>query len=238
MTATALDYHSPRWAWLLCLTAAAVMVGAMVAMGGVPNQQACGGDSPLSAILAFEWVRSPTELATFFGQDPCRTALATAMDAVNRIDVMVYIPAFTAFQLFAAWALRANGRLVGILAINCALVAAGCDLLEDSQLFLLSWAARADNAADPDALASLFWLVRTKFALLAFNGLVFGWLVGCWPGRGWMAARWLMVGGGLVGLAGLAMPQYLSAGIGLVWLVLLIVALVRTVRPARFVAAA
>lgn len=220
-----------RWPWLLCLVAAAVMVGAMAAMGAVPDQQACGGHSPLSAILQFEWVRSPAEVAAFFGEDPCRSALSVAMDAVNRIDVMVYIPAFTAFQIFAAWALRANGRLLGILAINCALIAAGCDLLEDSQLFLLSWAARVGNPADPTIIDSLFWLVRTKFALLALNGVLIGWLIGRWPGPGWTVVRWLMIAGGVGGLAALAMPQWLAVGIGLAWLCLLGVATVRVVRP-------
>ncbi len=216
-----------RISWALCVLAGLVMIGAMVAMGAIPNQTACDGATDASAMLRFEWVRTVADLTSLFGSDPCRTQLSMAMDAFNRIDVIAYIPAFTAFQLFAAWGLRANGRLLTILSINLALIAAGCDLLEDNQLLLLSSAMRAGNAPDPAMIDALFWLVRIKFGLLALNGVLLGWLIGRWSGWGWQVARWVMVAGGAIGLAGLFMPQLLSPGIGLAWLTLLIVAIVR-----------
>ena len=48
---------------------------------------------------------------------------------------------------------------------------------------------------------------------------------------GWQVARWLMVLGGITGLAGLAEPQLLTPGIGGAWAVLLVVAVVRVIRP-------
>lgn len=220
-----------RLLWALCLIAALVMVAAMIAMGQVPHQVACDGDASLRPILRFEWLISTAQFQHLFGAEPCRSQLALAMDAVNRIDVMAYIPAFTAFQLFAAWAMRANGRLAALFVINAALIAAGCDMLEDRVLFNLAAMARMGDGVDPIWFVQLFWFVRVKFALLALTAIALGWLVGKWPGLGWAAARWLMMAGGAVGLAGLVWPHLLAPGIGAAWALLFVVAIVRVVKP-------
>ena len=221
---------STRLTWGLCIIAAVVMTVVMVLMGQVPHQLACDGDAVLPPILRFEWMTSTADLASLFGDDPCRSQLSAAMDAVNRIDVMAYIPAFTAFQLLAAWALRWDGRLLAIVAINAAIIAAGCDLLEDRTLFLMSWTARSGQVPDAALFAQLFWFVRVKFGLLAIAAILLGWLVGRRAGPGWQVARWLMVAGGTVGLAGLVWPQLLAPGIGAAWAVLMVVAIVRVIR--------
>ena len=226
-----------RLLWVLCLIAALAMIGAMVAMGQMPNQTACDGDASLRPILRFEWLTSVAQFQHLFGADPCRSQLALAMDAVNRIDVMAYIPAFTAFQLFAALAMRGptgvGGRLAALFVINAALIAAGCDMLEDRVLFNLAAIARMGDGVDPIWFAQLFWFVRVKFALLALCAVALGWLVGRRPGMGWAAARWLMIGSGAVGLAGLVWPHLLAPGIGAAWAVLFVVAIVSAVRLQR-----
>lgn len=223
-----------RLLWALCLISALVMIGAMVAMGQVPHQTACDGDAPLRSILRFEWLTSGAQFQQLFGAEPCRSQLALAMDGVNRIDVMAYIPAFTAFQLFAAWAMRGHGRLAALFVVNAALVAAGCDMLEDRVLFNLAAIARmGDGVVDPVWFGQLFWFVRVKFGLLALAAIALGWLVGKRSGLGWSAARWLMAIGGVVGLAGLVWPHLLAPGIGVAWAALFVVAIMGAVRLQR-----
>lgn len=221
----------PRWPWLVCLVAAVAMIAALSMFSAIPGQTPCDGDQTLDAMIRFEWVRSAAELAQLFGQEPCRSTLADAMDAMNRVDVNLFIPAFTLFQIAAAWVLRRDGRLLGILVINAALIAGACDFIEDGHLVGLTAALRMEAPIDQAVIDQLFWLVRTKFALLAFNAILLGWLIGKRAGSGWRLAKWLMVAGGLIGLAGLAQPALLGLGIGLAWVTLLIVAAVRAVRP-------
>lgn len=225
-----------RLMWILCVVAGLVMIGAMVVMGQVPHQRACDGGAAVGAhsvMFRFEWILNAADFQTLFGAEPCRSQLALAMDGVNRIDVMAYIPAFTLFQLCAAWAMRVDGRWLALFVINAALIAAGCDMLEDNILFSLSATARLREAIEPTGLEQLFWFVRVKFALLALAAMTLGRLVGARAGIGWHLASWAMMLGGAVGLAGLVWPQLLAPGIGATWLVLMVVALVRIVRAPR-----
>ncbi|MEK6541096.1 MAG: hypothetical protein AABZ45_03135 [Pseudomonadota bacterium] len=222
---------STRLLWALCLLAALVMIGAMIAFTGVPGQMACDGGTALDPLLRFEWMTTPAEFARFFGVDPCRTQLSLTMDAMNRIDVAAFIPAFTAFQLFAAWALRRDGRLAAFFVINAALIAGGCDMLEDRVLFNLAAIARMGDAVDPVWFGQLFWFVRVKFALLALGAIALGWLVGRRPGRGWMVACWMMMAGGAASVFGIFIPQLLTFGTAIAWLILLIVAIARVIFP-------
>ncbi|MEQ1687753.1 MAG: hypothetical protein ABL874_04185 [Sphingopyxis sp.] len=219
-----------RTLWILCVVAGLVVIAGLVAMGQVPDQIACDGDASLRSIFRFEWLTSAAQFQQFFGAEPCRSQLALAMDAVNRIDAMAYIPAFTLFQLFAAWAMRVDGRLAALFVVNAALIAAGCDLLEDNILFSLSATARLPEAIEPVGLEQLYWFVRVKFGLLALAAMALGRLVGERGGRRWQAASWAMMAGGVVGLAGLAMPQLLAPGIGVAWAILFVAAIVRSVR--------
>lgn len=221
----------PRWPWVVCVVAGVAMVAIMVMFAAIPGQTACDGDASLAAMIRFEWATTAADLDRLFGIEPCRSTLADAMDAMNRLDVNGYIPAFTLFQIAAAWALRRDGRFLGFIAINAALVAAACDFLEDGLLVVLTGALRTETLVVPDVLDHLFWLVRAKFALLAINAIILGWLVGRRLGTGWRVARWAMVAGGAVGLAGLVDPALLGPGIGAAWVTLLIVAIVRAVRP-------
>lgn len=224
--------EAPRrgW-WTATVIVALAMIAALTMLRGVPGQIACDGGVALDPILRFEWMTSHGEMATLFGTNPCATRLALAMDAVNRIDVMAFIPAFTLFQILGAMALRPRGRWLALFAINMAIIAAGCDLLEDRILFSLSLMARTGDVPDPIWFAQLFWFVRVKFALLALVAMILGWLVSNRAGRGGRAAGSAMIGGGLIALAGLASPALLGLGIGAAWITLLIVAIISLAKP-------
>lgn len=219
-----------RWPWWLCALAGLVMIWAMMAMNAIPGQLACDGQGG-NPMLRFEMVTSAQEMATLFGNDPCRTRLATAMDAVNHIDVMAYIPAFTLLQIFAAMGLWRHGRAVAIMAILAALVAAGCDFLEDAILTTKTFELLQYGAVDGDAIAVLVLLVRLKFTLLSVAAILLGYLVrgdGGW----WRWVGFAIMAGGVIGLLGVLIPVVLGLGIGIAWLLLIAAALVRSVQPA------
>ncbi len=214
--------------WALALVAGLVIIGTAYYFSTIA-QHACDGVAG-DSMLRFELVRSVGDLQALFGADPCRTTLANGFDAVNRIDVMVFIPAFTAFQLFLALALRGHGRWISVFIVNAALVAAACDLYEDQHLFALASQMRAGHAPQAMLLGPLFWLVRVKFALLAINCIALGWLL---ARRGTHASRWSAYGvkfGGLLSLLGLYWHALVGLGITIAWAILLVVALLAVLR--------
>ena len=215
---------SERLAWSLCLAAGLVLVGFTILLGSVENMRACDGVTALDPMIRFEWVRTVDDVRALFGEEPCRSTLAAAMDRSNRIDVFAYIPTFTLFQLLAVWALRRHGRRLAIAAAVAAIVAAFCDQAEDQILLAITAALPGDQGQ----IDLLFWLVRVKFALLAFAAAGLGLLLA--RARG--ATRWhgyAMIGAAAVALAGLAEPRLLTAGIGLAWAALLFAAAIRVV---------
>ncbi|MCC7395375.1 MAG: hypothetical protein IT553_11070 [Sphingomonadaceae bacterium] len=217
-----------RLFWALALVAGLVIIGTAIYFSTIA-QHACDGVAG-DSMLRFELVRSVAELQALFGTDPCRTTLANGFDAVNRIDVMVFIPAFTAFQLFLALALRGHGRWISVFIVNAALVAAACDLYEDQHLFALASQMRAGHAPQEMLLGPLFWLVRVKFALLALNCIELGQLL---SRRGTQGARWsayAVKAGGFVSLVGLYWHQLLGLGITIAWAIMLVVALLAVLR--------
>jgi hypothetical protein len=221
-----------RTAWALCAAAGAAVIGITLLMGSIEGAQACDDVRSPGAMIRFEWVRTPAEVQALFGEEPCRSQLAAAMDGMNRIDGAAFIPAFTLFQLFAAWALRGHGRRLAAAVALAAVVAALCDWGEDSLLFAITAALPGEQAQ----IDQLFWLVRAKFALLALAAGGLGLLLTRTCG----ASRWLgfaMIAGGAVALAGLADPRLLGAGIGLAWTALLAAAVLHTLRGTRSAAA-
>lgn len=216
---------SERLAWRLCLVVGLVLVGLTLLIGSVEGMRACDGSAALDPMIRFEWVRTVDEVRALFGAEPCRSTLAGAMDGANRIDIFAYIPTFTLFQLFAAWALHRWGRHVALTAAAAAIVAAVCDQAEDQILLAIT----ASLPGEQGQIDMLFWLVRVKFALLAVAGACLGLLLTRRTG----ATRWLgiaMIVGAAVALVGQAAPQLLTPGIALAWTALLIAALISVVR--------
>jgi hypothetical protein len=224
---------SSRAAWVLCLVAGLTVVALTLVISGVEGVRACDGGTALDPVIRFEWVRTVEEVRALFGEEPCRSRLAAAMDRVNRIDIYAFIPAFTLFQLFAAWALRRSGRGLALAAGAAAIVAALCDQAEDQILLAITASLPGEQAL----IDQLFWFVRVKFGLLALAAGCLGLLLARTPG----AERWLglaMLGGAAIAFAGLIQPQLLTPGIALAWAALLAAAVLHVARGRRGAAAA
>ena len=193
---------------------------------------ACGTiDIPL--VMAFEYARGPEDIAAIFGEEPCRSTLVDAFRQHTWLDILAYIIAFTAFQIFAAMMLKNHGPRLARAIIVFALIAGLCDQFED-QILLGLLDAVAANSGEPVAVSGwLYWFVRIKFALLAVNAMLLGILIG----RGALFARILgalAIIGGVIAMAGIssrALVDLLALGIGIGWIAILVAAVVNLRQP-------
>jgi hypothetical protein len=222
--------------WALSLIAGIAIIIVAAQLAAIPHQRACDGNHALGAVLRFELVTSPADVARFFGDGACRERLTTAMDAVNRFDSMAFIPAFTLFQIFAALALRGEYRhtrmrLIALGVVNAALFAGALDLLENIRLLEIAWTIRAGNAASDVAISQLYWLVRIKFALLGLAAVGLGVMLAQRGTRLWKLLGTLATVGGFVCLAGLIAHSLLMPGVLLAWSVVLVAAAWGVARP-------
>ena len=147
-------------AWRWCLAAGLIALGCTIGFGLIPGLHACGPTGGLAPILAFELARTPADVATLFGAEPCRSALVTAQRTGLWLDALGFIPSYTAFLCLAAWAADRRAAWVDIVML---LIAGVADQIEGVQLFHILRTLPGDAAT----LAALFWAVRVKFALLA-----------------------------------------------------------------------
>lgn len=228
----------PRLWWVLCVVAGLAMLAMIVMMGMVPGQLACDGDPSLGAVLRLELVRSPADIDALFGNAPCRAVLADAMDAVNRIDVLAFIPAFTLFQIFAALAMRGRGRALAYAIVAAAVVAGVCDLLEDQILFSITREVRDIEHWYTVPFGMLAAFVHAKFALLAVAAVLLGLLVRRGSGSIARFGGPAMIAGGLSSLAGAIWPALLAPGLTVAWGIVLLVAIIRSARSTRIEAPA
>ncbi len=202
--------------WRLCAIAGFGVLAVSYIIGTIPNVDvACGGSSELRPILAFEFARTPADIAALFGEDPCRSRLVRAMDTLNIIDVFAFIPLFVAFLVTGAMAVKEHGRTLALLAAIIAVIAGLCDQAEDQILFAITPNLPGTQAQ----LDWLFWFVHVKFAGLALAGMAIGWLAfrDSLFGKGVGA---MMIVGGLVSLFGLTGSDWwplASLGLVLAW---------------------
>ncbi|MCU0728511.1 MAG: hypothetical protein MUF41_00150 [Sphingopyxis sp.] len=222
--------------WALSLIAGIAIIIVAAQLAAIPHQRACDGNYALGAVLRFELVTSPADVARFFGDGACRERLTAAMDAVNRFDSMAFIPAFTLFQIFAALALRGEYRytrmrLIALGVVNAALFAGALDLLENIRLLEIAWTIRAGNAATDVAISQLYWLVRIKFALLGLAAVGLGVMLAQRGTRLWKLLGTLATVGGLICLTGLMAHSLLMPGVLLAWSVVLVAAAWGVARP-------
>ncbi|MBP6689403.1 MAG: hypothetical protein KA153_05395, partial [Hyphomonadaceae bacterium] len=120
------------WA-IATIVAGLVTLGISVAFAMLPEVTAAGECFARGAVVQFEFARNVADLVTIFGEpeSACRPQIVNAMDAVNHLDMLAFIPAYTLFGICAALFL-ANGvwqRPLVIIAIGVSLLAAAADYL-------------------------------------------------------------------------------------------------------------
>lgn len=212
-------------AWRRARWSAAVLVG-LVALGATlaPKPQPCGGLEPAyKPILAFEFARSVADLQALFGATPgpCRQSITAALDRMNLLDSVLFIPVYGAFLVLALQAIGGTSSPWTRRAVALALMACAADYAENACLFAI--APTPDVASS--ALRWLAWTTGAKWLLLAVVGVLGGVLVSAQRPR----LRWLVlatcIAGAAVVVATLVNParfgRWASAGVAVSWLVLL-----------------
>jgi hypothetical protein len=144
----------------LAITVAFRMLDAVKAAG------ACMTDG---SVIAFEFADTPAKLAAVFGSEACTPLVIAGMDAVNRLDIAAYIPAYTAFAICAAiWLAGRAWAPLALAAIAAALVACTADLIETITLLQITKDLVGAEPMLPRAAAAAW----TKFFALAVHALV------------------------------------------------------------------
>lgn len=179
-------------------------------------------------IIAFELVRSVTDLHAIFGDtaNACRAAIVKQVDYVNTIDSFVFIPLYGLFLIFFFLGARERNPMIASLAVVITVVACLADYVENFALFHLS--------ADPDRATWIPLLVgatETKWLGLPLAALLSVALLGGW--LRWVAL--VLCGIGFAAatttiLTPAAIGPYLSNAIALGWLLFFVIDIREAVR--------
>jgi hypothetical protein len=185
-------------------------------------------------IIAFELARSSADLEAIFGtQEPCRTEIVERMDAINLVDVLVYIPVYGAFMAFFFLGMRGRHAALGTLGFRIAVIAALGDYAENACLMNLT------PQLDPNSIwfTLLPWATGIKWLGLGVAGAIAAAIyVKSSGARLWnYLAALLCAAAFLSTVAAIAAPAMfgplVSVGVGLSWLVYLITAGAASFRP-------
>jgi hypothetical protein len=183
-------------------------------------------------IVAFELVRSVSDLQVIFGQpdDACRAGITASLDQTNVIDATIFIPAYTLFLAFVLLGLRAGSgaatlahRLAG-LGAAIAMTPALADYVENAALFQLSAAPDVVSVWIPVLIGATNFKWVGLGLVTALGGVVL------WTGGGLARSAIgpcslaLVVGVVALVAPGVAGPWLLEA-MTVAWLPLLVVAL-------------
>ncbi len=221
-------------AWRWCLAAGvAAFIGSWM-LGRVPGLVACGSTNGMGPILAFELVRSPADVTALFGTDPCRATFAAAQRTGAMIDMLLFVPAYTAFLVLAAISVGLQRGWVVLVAVI--LILAG---LLDEVEGLMMLGLLANLPGTQPAIDALSLTVHGKFVLLTAGTIGVGALLVDTRRIAAVAGGLVvLVGGGMaaVGLATLPNAMMMD-GFTIAWFAVLFVALAGAVRPAWFSAA-
>lgn len=223
---------TPRLWAILAGVAGLASLAVTVAFRLLGPVRAAGPCMTEGAVLQFEFARKAGDLTNLFGPpaDSCRAPIIAAMDAVNQLDIVAYIPSYTLFALFAALFVGGGRlRLPVLLAMLAAVVALVADYVETLTLLEITPALEARADLLPTA-STAAWV---KFAALAAHALLLA--VACLeaPPRRWILGL-LLLAPAIGVLAAFTNPQslgLLTLSFLLAWLPLLGAALWRAVRP-------
>jgi hypothetical protein len=221
---------TPRTAWRGCAAAGIVAFICSWSFGRIPGLVACGPTGGLQPIIAFEFARTPADIAALFGSEPCTSTLVAAQKTGLLLDGLGFIPAYTAFLILAVIAAGVGSRVKWPL-IAAFAIAALSDEIEGVLLHGILGAL----PGSPDQIAAMSWAVHVKFALLALGTSVIATLLPKerWPARIVRVAIILGGFGALLGLVSRA-PGVMMLGFTIAWVVLLLTALIASFWPRVF----
>lgn len=157
------------WATLTAF-AGVVALGVVIAFQTLPEVMEAGACAASDAVLRFEFAKTQADLEAIFGPagSDCRAKVVAAMDAINTLDVALFIPAYTAFVAFGALFLTGGApRPAAVAAIAAAVIALGADYVET--FALLSYTP--ELGPTPAMLAQSSTAAWIKFAALGLNAL-------------------------------------------------------------------
>ncbi|MEZ5971750.1 MAG: hypothetical protein R3C31_08105 [Hyphomonadaceae bacterium] len=220
------------WAIATVLTGL-VTLGISFAFALLPEVGAAGECMQRGSVVQFEFARNVGDLVAIFGepQSACRPLVIVAMDAVNHLDTLAFIPAYTLFGICAALFLADGAwqRPLVIMAIGVSLLAAAGDYLETVTLLGVTRALD-----EPRGLLQYSQLgAWSKFALLAAHAVFCAGI--CYTSekpRYILGAILMLPPFGVAAAAydHVAFSNIMSAGFAVAWLALLVTAIVSVVR--------
>jgi hypothetical protein len=220
-----------RTAWRLCVLAGLIAFLCSWGFGHIPGLVACGPvPAGLSPIIGFELAKTPADVATLFGVDPCRSALVGAQWTGLWLDALGFIPSYTAFLILAAIA-ASGGRFR--MVIVAMLVVAG--LSDEIEGLVMGGIIRTLPGTEAQ-LNQLYWAVHIKFGLLALGTTLIGLAVvrlgGLIPLL-FGAVVWIGGIAAIYGFGELPGPVMMRA-FTIAWFGLLATAILAAVRPSLF----
>ena len=225
----------PRAAFRISFAAGLLVLAVTLFSATQEPVRPCGNlPQNYAPIIAFELARSSADLEAIFGsQEPCRSEVVERMDAINLVDVLVYIPVYGVFMAFFFLGMRGRHASLGTLGFRIAVIAALGDYAENACLMNLT--------PQPDPASIWFtllpWATGIKWLGLGVAGAVAATIyVKSAGARVWnYLAALLCIAAFLSTVAAIVAPAMfgplVSLGVGLSWLVYLITAGAASFRP-------
>lgn len=172
---------SEKTAFRLAVLAAVAMLGVAAFMG--VTAPPCR-PLPMSALTAFELVRSVDDLQRIFGVagEPCRAPIVAQLDHANLLDAIAYIPAYAAFYALVLFGLGRRDKALGWAGIIIVIVCAAADWIENAAMFQLG--AAPDVASD--WITVLIVATNLKWVGLAIATTIGGVMLWRRGGLGWL----------------------------------------------------
>jgi hypothetical protein len=225
----------PRAAFRISLAAGLLVLAVTLLSATQEPVRPCGNlPQNYAPIIAFELARNEADLQAIFGtQEPCRSSVVERMDAINLIDVLVYIPVYGVFMAFFFLGMRSRDAALGTLGFRISVIAALGDFAENACLMNLT------PALDPSSawFALLPWATGVKWLGLGVAGAIAAAIyVKSTAARAWnIVAALLCAAAFFSTVAAIAAPArfgpIISLGVGLSWLAYLVTAGAAAFRP-------
>lgn len=224
-----------RGLWMGCAAAGvATLITAILIMPYFPTEAAVGITGYGSPVIAFEFARSPADLAAVFGgdADPERAGRIAMMDQGNRGDFL-FMTVYSIFGALFGFAVRGQNAALGSVILVAAIIAGLMDAVETWTLLSIT-SQMNDGIATPAGLALLGMPVTTKFVALAISIVGAGLFLVSRVGFVWTTLGGLTILMALLCVPALFIPDrfgsLLTLSIGIGWIVMLAYAATRSAR--------